>query len=58
VDDETTDGVPLMAPVDVEKESPDGSDGDIDQEDTGPPLVVGVTVVMATPFAKVSELGL
>lgn len=47
-----------MAPVDVEKESPDGSDGDIDQEDTGPPLVVGVTVVMATPFAKVSELGL
>ena len=47
-----------MAPVDVEKERPDGSDGEIDQEDTGPPLVVGVTVVMATPFAKVRELGL
>ena len=47
-----------MAPVEGSKESPDGSEGEIDQEDPGPPLAVGVTVVMATPFAKVSELGL
>ena len=51
-------GVPLMAPVDVSKERPDGRVGEIDHEATGPPLVVGVTVVMATPLANVSELGL
>ena len=47
-----------MAPVDVSKVSPEGSVGEIDHEETGPPLAVGVTVVMATPLAKVSELGL
>ena len=51
-------GVPLIAPVVVEKESPDGSDGEIDQEVTVPPLEVGVTVVMVVPFVSVSELGL
>ena len=51
-------GVPEIAPVDVEKERPDGRVAEIDQEVTVPPLEVGVTVVMATPFAKVSELGL
>ena len=51
-------GVPEMAPVEVEKERPDGSVGEIDHEETGPPLAVGVTVDMETPFAKVSELGL
>jgi hypothetical protein len=30
----------------------------MDHEETGPPLALGVTVVMATPFAKVRELGL
>ena len=51
-------GVPLMAPVVVEKESPDGSDGEIDHEVTVPPLDVGVTVVMVVPLVKVNELGL
>ena len=51
-------GVPLIAPVVEEKESPDGSDGEIDQEVTVPPLEVGVTVVMVVPFVSVSELGL
>ena len=47
-----------MAPVEVAKARPGGSDGEIDQEDTGPPLAVGVTVLMATPLARVRELGL
>ena len=58
VEVETTVGVPPMAPVEVSKVSPAGSDGEIAQETTGPPLADGVTVVMATPLARVSELGL
>ena len=58
MEEETVVGVPLMAPVDVSKERPAGSVGEIDHEETGPPLALGVTVVIATPFAKVSELGL
>ena len=46
-----------MAPVCVEKESPDGRVGEIDQDTTGPPLAVGVTVDIETPLAKVRELG-
>ena len=51
-------GVPLMAPVEVLKERPDGRVGEIDQEETGPPLLPGVTVLMAEPLVRVSELGL
>ena len=51
-------GVPLMAPVDESRDSPDGSEGETDQEVTAPPLDVGVTVVMAVPFVNVNELGL
>ena len=58
VEDETAVGVPEISPVEVEKERPAGTDGEIDQEVTGPPLVVGVTVVMAVPFVSVNELGL
>ena len=47
-----------MAPVDVSKDNPDGSAGAMDHELTVPPLAVGVTVVMAEPLVKVSELGL
>jgi len=47
-----------MAPVEVLKARPAGNDGEIDHEETGPPLAVGVTVDIPTPFAKVSELGL
>lgn len=50
-------GVPEMEPVEVEKERPDGSDGDIDHAVTAPPLVVGVTVVMVVSLVRVSELG-
>ena len=58
VEDDTAVGVPLMAPVDVLKESPAGSEGDIDHEVTVPPLDDGVSVVMAEPLVSVSELGL
>jgi len=42
----------------VSKVRPAGSDGEIDQEVGVPPLAVGVTVVIATPFVKTEELGL
>ena len=47
-----------MAPVEVEKERPDGRVAEIDQEETAPPLDVGVTVVMAVFLVNVSVLGL
>jgi len=50
-------GVPEIAPVDVSKERPFGSDGSTDQESTAPPLDVVVAVVMVVPFVNVSELG-
>ena len=51
-------GVPEMAPVEESRDSPDGSEGETDQEVTVPPLEVGVTVVIAVPFVSVNELGL
>ena len=51
-------GVPEMAPVEESSDKPDGSEGETDHEVTGPPLAVGVTVVMAVPFVSVKELGL
>ena len=51
-------GVPEMAPVEESSDKPDGSEGETDHEVTGPPLAVGVTVVMAVPFVNVNELGL
>ena len=47
-----------MAPVEESSERPAGSEGETDQEVTGPPLTVGVTVVMAVPLVKVNEFGL
>ena len=47
-----------MAPVEESSERPDGSEGETDQEVTGPPLAVGVTVVMAVPLVKVNVFGL
>ena len=49
-------GVPLMAPVVLENARPTGSDGETVQVGV-PPLVVGMTVVIAVPFVNVSELG-
>ena len=54
----TADGVPLMAPVEVSRERPAGSEGETDQAVTGPPLAVGVTVVIAVPLVKVNDVGL
>ena len=54
----TSVGVPEIAPVMNESERPVGSDGDTDQDVIGPPLAVGVTVVMAVPFVNVNEFGL
>ena len=51
-------GVPLMAPVEESSERPVGSDGDTDQPVIGPPVAVGVTVVMAVPLVRVNEFGL
>ena len=51
-------GVPLMAPVEVSRERPAGSEGETDQAVTGPPLAVGVTVVIAVPFVRVNDVGL
>ena len=47
-----------MAPVEESSESPAGKEGETDQEVTGPPLEVGVTVVMAVPLVSVNVLGL
>ncbi len=58
VDDEVDVGVPLMAPVDVEKERPAGSVGEIDQEVAVPPLEVGVAVVMVVPLLRENGLPL
>ena len=57
-EEETADGVPLMAPVVESIERPAGRVGETDHEVTVPPLTVGVTVVMAVPLVSVNELGL
>jgi len=44
--------------VDVSRDRPAGREGETDHEVTGPPLVVGVTVVMAVPFVRVNDVGL
>ena len=51
-------GVPLISPVEVSKDNPAGRDGDTDHDVTGPPLVDGVTAVIAVPFVRVKEFGL
>ena len=47
-----------MAPVEESSDKPDGNDGETDHDVTGPPLTVGVTVVMAVPLVNVNEFGL
>ena len=51
-------GVPLIAPVELSIDSPEGRVGETDQEVTVPPLDVGVIVVIATPLVRVIVLGL
>ena len=51
-------GVPEIAPVEESNERPAGREGETDQDVNGPPLAVGVTVVMAVPLVSVNEFGL
>ena len=55
-EEDTAVGVPLISPVEVSKFNPEGTDGEIDQDVTGPPLTDGVAVVIAESL--VSENGL
>ena len=57
-DEDTTEGVPLIAPSEAANERPDGKAGEMDQVVTVPPVVVGVVVVMAVPLDNVNEFGL
>ena len=45
-----------MAPVEVSSDKPAGSEGDTEYETTVPPVEVTVSVVMAVPLVKVSEV--
>ena len=49
-------GVPLMAPVEVSRERPAGSDGETEYDTTAPPVEVTVSVVMAVPLVNVIEV--
>ena len=51
-------GVPEIAPVVESRERPAGREGETDHEVTGPPLAVGVTVVIAVSLVSVKEFGL
>ena len=55
-EDVTAVGVPLIAPVDVSRANPAGSDGDTEYETTVPPVEVTVAVVIAVPFVSVYEV--
>ena len=47
-----------MAPVELSRDRPAGSEGETDQLVMVPPLAVGVTVVMAVSLVSVKEVGL
>jgi hypothetical protein len=49
-------GVPQIVPLLVSNVNPAGSDGEIDQVTTAPPVTVGVDEVIATSFVKVYEV--
>ena len=51
-------GVPEMTPVEVLKESPLGSVGEMDHDVTAPPLALGVALVMAVSLVNVNGLPL
>ena len=55
---DTAAGVPLTSPLDVLNESPAGRLGEIDQEVTVPPLMLGLAVVIAVPFVRVNGVPL
>ena len=51
-------GVPLMAPVEVSRERPAGSDGETEYEMIVPPFDVGVKDVICVPLVSVNVFGL
>ena len=51
-------GVPLIAPVEVSRARPAGSDGDTEYVTTAPPVEVTVSMVIAVPLVNVNELEL
>ncbi len=53
----SAEGVPVITPVLVSIESPDGNAGVTDQLATAPPVLVGVNVGIATLVAKETVLG-
>ena len=55
---DTAVGVPLISPLDVLNDSPAGRFGEIDQEVTVPPLMLGLTAVIAVPFVRVNGVPL
>ena len=55
-EDVTSVGVPLMAPVVVSNDRPAGSEGETEYDTTLPPVEVTVSVVMAVPLVRVSEV--
>ena len=54
---EITVGVPLITPVEASKASPVGSVEEMAHDVIVPPLVVGLSVVIAIPLVRVNELG-
>ena len=50
VDGETAFGVPLISPLAVLNVRPVGSNGEIDQVATGPPVEAGLIVVICRPI--------
>ena len=50
-------GVPEMVPSEVSNDRPPGNEGEMDHVTTVPPLMVGVTDVMAVPLVSVNESG-
>jgi|TARA_B100001094_G_scaffold48464_1_gene43844 hypothetical protein len=58
VAEETADGVPEISPLEVSRDRPAGSVGEIDHEVTVPPLELGEAAVIAEPFVNVRKLGL
>ena len=50
-------GVPEIVPSVVSNDKPAGKDGEMDQVTTSPPLMVGVTEVIAVPLVSVKLSG-
>ena len=50
-------GVPEIVPSEVSNDRPPGNEGEMDHVTTSPPLIVGVTEVIAVPLVRVKVDG-